>query len=224
MLSILLVSPIITFSQDVKWYQRLSFKSAYTFSITQAERSPFSSTRDARRGTSSILFNLQYSIPLTAKLSVTTGIQLCEKGFTRSEAVFVKNAYYKSITYEHSLSYLETPICAAYHYKKLEFIFGLVPGYLLESNYRLFQDETTYNRAGKETYSDISYYATPVIDGMHNRWDLGILAGISGNIYKGINLELTVQKQMFNVSKMFINNEDIRYSLTLAAGIRYKFL
>jgi len=224
LVSILLLLQIAAFGQESKWHDRLSVKSAYAFSVTQQGRSPFSSTRDARRGISSILLNVQYSYPVSTKISVTGGIQACEKGFVREETVISKNAYYISTTYEYGLNYAELPVGISYQYKKTAFLFGLVTSYLYEGSYRLKQHEIEYDNSGKEIYNGTSYYATPTLDGMYSQWDFGVLGGISRTVYKGINIELTAQKQMINASRKFTNNEDIRYSLTLALGVRYTFL
>jgi hypothetical protein len=219
----LLFIPMILMSQNLSFKEKVSFKAAYTLSLTQFGVSPFSDTRPLRTGVSSVIFNVQFAEPIGENAQLSVGIQFAERGF-KHLWIFQNRRDTLYSTYQQRLQYIELPITYSYHYKKWGVIVGVTASYLYHSDHRTYYDLARYTPSGGMYLYSVRYMAVPHSKDRFNRLDVGGVVGVSRNIYSAIDLEFLAQKQFIFADAKFPNSEDIAYFITLSAGIRYRFL
>ena len=209
------------FSQNI--LERVSFKTGYSLSVTQWGLSPFSETRRWNdRSIQSIFFNLQYLQPINKYSVITIGVQTIQKGFRNSIAVSVPGTFQFSQEYQYQLNYIEMPINYIRKINNYSLIGGVIISYMYEHSYRFKEDDILFRQGSSPVYYRSNYSTAFAYSDRFNKWDLGMNLGVSGKLYKNVELEITVQKHFINVDNW--NTKDIKYNLSILGGVRYYFL
>jgi len=200
---------------------RISFKTGYSFSITQAGQSPFSETRRwYDRSINSVFFNLQYAQPIK-KGELSIGLQIVEKGFKTSFKSLPDPIFEYELAYQYRLYYVEMPVNYVYYFNKNSLILGIVTSFLYDDSYR-FREIDVLKLNNKTTIYESNYASQYPYFDRFKQWDFGINIGLSRKLTNSIDLECTLQKHLINVDTW--NHKDLAYNLCVLIGFRYCFL
>jgi len=198
---------------------KFSIKSGFAHSTQAASISPIAHIRPIEKSIQSVFINIQYNIHLK-KNEISLGLQLLEKGY-KTEYELQQGKTFEQTNYENSLSYIELPINFIWIRKKTNFITGIIFSYMYECNYRIKQTAIQY---GNPNIVFVTNYSNTinVNNKRYNDLDFGVNLGLSKEIFKNAELELTAQKHFIRIDKY--SQRDLIYNTSFLLGLRYYFL